>query len=225
MRVRSRPTANGGASTLPGPSPRPVDLAQGGQPPLALRLSCDNIQKPSVKLLSLTMNMRARLTPEETATASWTWRRSISGALATPRPPWPTSPRSSACRALTSTGSSHRSRRSTRRSAAASGRLPHDDAARRRGARHPAERLETLIIAVHDYNARCYTSERRLHDMVEAAMEENWPVIQQHLAFVVETFAGLISEGVDRRRIQAGLRSPPDGASSSSRPAAACCTP
>jgi AcrR family transcriptional regulator len=57
------------------------------------------------------------------------------------------------------------------------------------------ERLEKLLLAMHEFNARCYTSERRMHDMVEAAMEENWSVIQDHLTFVVETLGRLAAEG------------------------------
>jgi AcrR family transcriptional regulator len=59
-----------------------------------------------------------------------------------------------------------------------------------------SERVVMMILAMHDYNSRCYTGERRMHDMVEAAMEENWGVIQTHMAYVVETFARLIDEGV-----------------------------
>jgi AcrR family transcriptional regulator len=56
-------------------------------------------------------------------------------------------------------------------------------------------RLRALLLAMHDYNARCYTAERRMHDMVEAAMEENWSVIQDHLTFVVEMCGKLAVEG------------------------------
>lgn len=59
-----------------------------------------------------------------------------------------------------------------------------------------AERLERLILGMHAYNERCYTAERRMHDMVEAAMEENWGVIQAHMDFVVHCFARLIEAGV-----------------------------
>jgi AcrR family transcriptional regulator len=59
-----------------------------------------------------------------------------------------------------------------------------------------SERLRDILLMLSDYNRACYTSERRMHDMVEAAMEENWGVIQAHLEYMVTTFARLIGEGV-----------------------------
>ncbi len=64
------------------------------------------------------------------------------------------------------------------------------------GPGRPDERLRELLLRMHAYNARCYTSERRIHDMVQAAMEENWASIQEHMAFVVGTCGKLVAEGV-----------------------------
>lgn len=58
------------------------------------------------------------------------------------------------------------------------------------------ERLKRMLTSMHAYNARCYVSERRMHEMVAVAMEENWSVIQAHLDFVVTRIADLIVEGV-----------------------------
>jgi AcrR family transcriptional regulator len=61
-----------------------------------------------------------------------------------------------------------------------------------------AERLKALLMAINAYNSSRYTDERRMHEMIAVAMEENWSVVQTHLAFVVETIARLIAEGVAR---------------------------
>ncbi|MGL5116858.1 MAG: TetR/AcrR family transcriptional regulator [Beijerinckiaceae bacterium] len=59
-----------------------------------------------------------------------------------------------------------------------------------------AERLKGLLMATHSFNSGRYTGERRMHEMVAVAMEENWESVQRHLTFVVETIAGLIAEGI-----------------------------
>jgi AcrR family transcriptional regulator len=59
-----------------------------------------------------------------------------------------------------------------------------------------SQRLRDILLMLSEYNRACYTSERRMHDMVEAAMDENWGVIQAHLEYMVTTFARLIGEGV-----------------------------
>jgi AcrR family transcriptional regulator len=58
------------------------------------------------------------------------------------------------------------------------------------------ERLKGLLMAIHEFNSGRLTTERRMHEMVAVAMEENWGAVQRHLTFVVETIAALIAEGV-----------------------------
>lgn len=58
------------------------------------------------------------------------------------------------------------------------------------------ERLVQLALAIHRFNKGRYTQERRLHDMVEVAMEENWPAIEAHMNVIIGIFAQLITEGV-----------------------------
>jgi AcrR family transcriptional regulator len=61
----------------------------------------------------------------------------------------------------------------------------------------PADvRLRGLILAMNAFHKERLMGEKRLHDMVEVAMQENWPSIGEHLQFVVRTFAGLIAEGI-----------------------------
>jgi AcrR family transcriptional regulator len=58
------------------------------------------------------------------------------------------------------------------------------------------DRLKTLLIEMHRFNRSRYVGERRVHDMVEAAMEQNWSAVEAHFAFVLDRFARLIVEGV-----------------------------
>ena len=57
-------------------------------------------------------------------------------------------------------------------------------------------RLARVITALHGYNRSRLTDERRLHDMVEAAMAESWEAIEAHCALVQASFARLIAEGI-----------------------------
>lgn len=71
--------------------------------------------------------------------------------------------------------------------------IAHGIAAERRPA---AERLERLVLELHRFNKSRYTSERRLHDMVQVAMEENWAAIEAHMCEILGIFASIIRDGV-----------------------------
>lgn len=62
--------------------------------------------------------------------------------------------------------------------------------------RPAAERLKRLIVEVHRFNRSRYIGERRVHDMVEAGMEENWAAIEAHMRFLIERIAAVIADGV-----------------------------
>jgi AcrR family transcriptional regulator len=62
--------------------------------------------------------------------------------------------------------------------------------------RPAGERLGDMALAIHRYNVANFVEERRIHDMVEAAMTENWGCIQEHLEFVIGQFARVIRDGV-----------------------------
>lgn len=64
--------------------------------------------------------------------------------------------------------------------------------------RAPAsEKLDRLLMAVHRHNKATLIKEKRTHDMVVAAMEENWPVIKAHVEQLVTIIEGVIREGVE----------------------------
>ena len=54
-----------------------------------------------------------------------------------------------------------------------------------------------MLTAMHHFNKSRYTGERRMHEMVAVAMEENWGAIQDHIASLVGSIAELISAGVE----------------------------
>ena len=57
-------------------------------------------------------------------------------------------------------------------------------------------RLRDMLMAMHHFNKSRYTSERRMHEMVAVAMEENWGAIQDHIASLIGSIAKLITEGI-----------------------------
>ena len=64
--------------------------------------------------------------------------------------------------------------------------------------RSAAERIERFVLELHRYNKTRCVAERRLHDMVEAGMEENWHAVERHIAAIHEMVAELIADGVKR---------------------------
>lgn len=59
-----------------------------------------------------------------------------------------------------------------------------------------AQRMETVILAVHRRNRALLTQEKRVHDMVQAAMDENWGAIKAHVETMESFLAELIAEGI-----------------------------
>jgi AcrR family transcriptional regulator len=59
-----------------------------------------------------------------------------------------------------------------------------------------SDRLRKLIVEMHRFNRSRFVGERRVHDMVEAAMEENWAAVEAHFAFIIERIARIVADGV-----------------------------
>jgi len=60
------------------------------------------------------------------------------------------------------------------------------------------ERLRTLFLGMHRYNKATYVADRRMFDMVEAAMTESWGVIEEHLLTMREIIGGIVADGIRR---------------------------
>jgi len=77
--------------------------------------------------------------------------------------------------------------------------------------RPAAERLERFVIELHRFNkARC-VAERRLHEMVQAGIEENWPAVERHIGAIYGMIAELIADGIRRGEFASDID--PDDAS------------
>ncbi len=77
--------------------------------------------------------------------------------------------------------------------------------------RPAAERIERFILELHRYNKTRCVSERRLHDMVQAGIDENWAAVERHIAALHEMIAGLVADGIARGEF-AGRVDPVDAA-------------
>ena len=61
-----------------------------------------------------------------------------------------------------------------------------------------ADRVARMIEEVHTFNRTRLTDERRIHDMVEIAMEERWPAIDAHCERMGQQIGRLLVEGMER---------------------------
>jgi AcrR family transcriptional regulator len=59
------------------------------------------------------------------------------------------------------------------------------------------EKLERLLTAVHQHNKMTLVKEKHMHDLIVAALQENWPIIRVHIERMVTIFEGVIREGVE----------------------------
>jgi len=59
-----------------------------------------------------------------------------------------------------------------------------------------AARLEALVLSTHRRNRDLLTQERRVHDLVDAAIAESWDAIEEHKQACNAIFADLIRQGV-----------------------------
>ncbi len=65
-----------------------------------------------------------------------------------------------------------------------------------------SERLDRLLTAVHQHNRTKLINERRMHDMIVAAMQENRAIIKTHLERMVTIFEAIIREGSEAGEFQ-----------------------
>ncbi|MBN9062802.1 MAG: TetR family transcriptional regulator [Rhizobiales bacterium] len=59
-----------------------------------------------------------------------------------------------------------------------------------------AERLRAAIVGVYEGNKTLLSEEKRIHEMVAVAMEENWGAIEVHCSRIKDMIARLVAEGV-----------------------------
>jgi AcrR family transcriptional regulator len=59
-----------------------------------------------------------------------------------------------------------------------------------------SQRLTEFIELIAHYTSETYTNEKKVHEMVVVAMEENWGVIERHLQAARAMIAAIIESGV-----------------------------
>jgi AcrR family transcriptional regulator len=64
-----------------------------------------------------------------------------------------------------------------------------------RGADPPPDRIRALFRLLQEQTSALFFHERRMHDMVAAALEEHWPIIEAHIHTIDGAFAHVVAEG------------------------------
>jgi AcrR family transcriptional regulator len=64
------------------------------------------------------------------------------------------------------------------------------------GKKGAVERLRQLLSTIHRMNSDRYVADSKMHDMVAAAMEENWDVCRLHMECITGAIATVIADGV-----------------------------
>jgi AcrR family transcriptional regulator len=59
------------------------------------------------------------------------------------------------------------------------------------------QKLYQLLTAVHHHNKMTLVKEKRMHDLIVAAMQENWAIIKTHIELMVTIFEAIIREGIE----------------------------
>jgi AcrR family transcriptional regulator len=59
------------------------------------------------------------------------------------------------------------------------------------------EKLDRLLTAVHHHYKMTLVKEKRMHDMVVAAMQKNWAIIKAHTERMVTIFETIIRDGIE----------------------------
>ena len=64
-------------------------------------------------------------------------------------------------------------------------------------------RIARLIRDIHHHNRTQLLDDRKMHEMVRVAVEENWPVVDKHIEALQGAFAAVIADGVQRGEFKA----------------------
>ena len=64
-----------------------------------------------------------------------------------------------------------------------------------RGPGGPPERIRALFRLLQQQTEALFFQERRMHDMVAAALEESWPTVEEHIRAIDAAFHHIVTEG------------------------------
>jgi AcrR family transcriptional regulator len=67
-----------------------------------------------------------------------------------------------------------------------------------------SEKLRAFILTNERMNAERYVADRKIHDMVEAAQQENWPIILQHVDRMDAMLEQVIASGMESGEFRKG---------------------
>lgn len=67
-----------------------------------------------------------------------------------------------------------------------------------RGPASPQDRVRALFALLQQQTQALFFQERRMHDMVAAALEENWPTVLRHVEMIDEVFRHIVADGQAR---------------------------
>jgi AcrR family transcriptional regulator len=67
-----------------------------------------------------------------------------------------------------------------------------------------ADRLRALVVTNEKMNAERYVADRKIHDMVEAALQENWPIVSQHIDRIDALLEQVIASGMASGEFKTG---------------------
>jgi AcrR family transcriptional regulator len=59
------------------------------------------------------------------------------------------------------------------------------------------EKLDQFLTAVHHHNKKMLLKERRMHDLIVAATQDNWAIIKAHIERIVTIFEAIKREGIE----------------------------
>ena len=64
-----------------------------------------------------------------------------------------------------------------------------------RGPASPPDRIRAIFALLQEQTVALFFQERRMHDMVAAALEEHWPVIDAHIHAIDTAFRHIVMDG------------------------------
>lgn len=67
----------------------------------------------------------------------------------------------------------------------------------------PAERLRLFLLENHRLTVETLVADRKVHEIVEVAMTEQWPAIEKHLGQIADLIEVLVREGIESGEFEA----------------------
>jgi AcrR family transcriptional regulator len=64
-----------------------------------------------------------------------------------------------------------------------------------RGPGAPPDRIRAMFRLLQEQTLALFFHERRMHDMVAAALEQHWSIIEQHIHAIDDAFAHIVADG------------------------------